>query len=127
MTVTINGSTGVNIGAGNLTFPDDTTQSSSPIGVGQTWQNVTGSRSYSTTYTNSTGKPILVSVIGNGVGTVDFGTTLTLTISGIAVLSNSSMNRGSAYATGVNGIVPAGATYSVTANNGSLNTWAELR
>ena len=29
-----------------------------PIGVGQTWQNVTSSRAIGTIYTNSTGRPI---------------------------------------------------------------------
>lgn len=33
-----------------------------PIGVGQTWQNVAGSRAKRTTYQNTTGKPIVVAV-----------------------------------------------------------------
>ena len=48
----------------------DNTAASS-LGVGQTWQNVTSSRALGTTYTNSTGKPIQVSVTAElgGVGT----------------------------------------------------------
>ena len=48
----------------------DNTAASS-LGVGQTWQNVTSSRALGTTYTNSTGKPIQVSVTVElgGVGT----------------------------------------------------------
>lgn len=34
-----------------------------PVGVGQTWQDVTGSRVIDTSYQNTTGKPIMVSVI----------------------------------------------------------------
>ena len=37
-----------------------TWQAFSGVGVGQTWQNLTGSRSSGVTYTNSTGKPIQV-------------------------------------------------------------------
>lgn len=33
------------------------------FGIGQTWQDVTASRALGTTYTNSTGKPIQVSVV----------------------------------------------------------------
>lgn len=33
-----------------------------PIGVGQTWQNVIGSRAKRTTYQNTTGRPIVVAV-----------------------------------------------------------------
>ena len=47
----------------------------SGVGVNQTWTDVTASRSAGTTYTNSTGKPITVSVScpasGTG-GTINF-------------------------------------------------------
>ena len=33
-----------------------------PVGVGQTWQNVIGSRAKRTTYQNTTGRPIVVAV-----------------------------------------------------------------
>ena len=32
------------------------------LGVGQTWQDLSGSRSTGVTYTNTTGKPIMVSL-----------------------------------------------------------------
>ena len=35
------------------------------IGVGQTWQDVSGSRAHSTSYQNTTGKPIMVAIDGN--------------------------------------------------------------
>lgn len=50
-------------GTGGVTFNDSSVQSAAGIGYGQTWQNVTGSRVSGTTYTNSTGKPIMVMAI----------------------------------------------------------------
>lgn len=40
----------------------DTELSTHGIGYNQTWQDVTTNRNHSTTYTNTTGKPIFVSV-----------------------------------------------------------------
>jgi hypothetical protein len=37
-----------------------------PIGVNQTWLNVTSSRALSTTYTNTTGKPIQLYIVCTG-------------------------------------------------------------
>lgn len=35
------------------------------VGVGQTWQDVSGSRAHSTSYQNTTGKPIMVAITGS--------------------------------------------------------------
>lgn len=95
--------------------------SSSGLGIGQTWANLTGSRSLSTTYTNSTGKPIQVVVSGighgNGVYAVVSGVTFTI-MSGYS---------GSTYMSG-SFIVPTGATYSVVPSiSFTKNSWFELR
>jgi hypothetical protein len=93
------------------------------VGVDQTWQTVT--RSLGTTYTNSTGKPIAVSVqisLANGA-------TATLTVGSVVVAQNT--GRDGAYIQDtVSGetlyaIVPNGATY--VASGGSLVRWVELR
>jgi hypothetical protein len=106
------------------------TTAASSIGVGQTWQDVTGSRALSTTYTNSTGKPIQVNawmaVSGSPAGNVDAG----LTVGGVVVMFASNYFNaaaGNRFAN-VTGIVPNGTTYSVTAPTGAgtLN-WVELR
>ena len=52
-----------NISAPNLSGTNTGDQDLSEIGVGQTWQNVSGSRSKGVTYTNSTGKPIFVYIL----------------------------------------------------------------
>lgn len=86
------------------------------LGVGQTWQDVTSSRSAGVTYTNSTGKPIQVAI-------------------------NANVNIGSFVANGVTlpiddynfysqhfYIIPNGHTYQLNlGTSGSLLSWAELR
>ena len=42
---------------------NDNFDSANILGQGQTWQDVTGSRVTGTTYTNTTGKPIQVSIV----------------------------------------------------------------
>jgi hypothetical protein len=84
------------------------------LGVGQTFQDLSGSRSLNTTYTNSTGSPI-VFYVSMGYGDCD------LTVNGI-LFSHS-------YATGAaNCVVPPGATYAATAAGGRyFNYWYEYR
>lgn len=87
------------------------------LGLGQTWQDVTGSRAANTTYTNSTGKPIAVCGITTGASGFSFA------ING-AVVVTASHSAGNFNCATI--IVPAGATYSMTA--GSVFTkWSELR
>lgn len=106
---------------GQITSASDTTIPL--LGVSQTWQEV--SRSIGTTYTNSTGKPIAVSVqisLANGA-------TATLTVGSVVVAQNTGRN-GAYIQDTVSGetlyaIVPNGATY--VASGGSLVRWVELR
>jgi len=88
------------------------------LGVNQTWQNLTASRSAGVTYTNTTGNPIQVSARAN-VGQI------TLTIDSIPVELQTDGNLNNS--TKVTGTVPDGDTYSVTLSGGSLSYWAELR
>ena len=96
------------------------------IGVGQTWQNVTASRAFGVTYTNSTGKPIFISVYGGGApnhGTIE------MLIDGIKIGQQGVNSVASAgmHAT-MTAIVPNGSTYRVNNVLGaSLYIWAELR
>jgi len=90
-------------------------------GSGQTWQDVTASRAVATTYTNSTGKPIVVNFVNTyGVNVSNFAIA---TVSGVSF----KLSAGGANATGQpigNFIVPQGATYSVA---GTKSEWHELR
>ena len=112
------------IGAG-LTFSGGLLSATvqSGVGVGQTWQNVAGSRALSTTYTNSTGKPIMVNVEVSGGSA---GAAGTLVVSGVTV---STYNEASLGGATMCAIVPDGATYSATMTGAtpSIVTWSELR
>ena len=95
------------------------------IGVGQTWQNVTASRSAGVTYTNTTGKPIEIAIqtsISNST------TGISIFVDGLdVVLSQSSISSGTQYTFG-NVIVPDRSTYSLTIlAGGVLRRWYELR
>jgi hypothetical protein len=118
MSVSFNGTSG-------LTFNNGSTQTYA-AGLGsasQTWQNVTGSRAFSTTYTNSTGYPIEVSIASSGGGSGQ----ITLNINGVAISTGAVAGLGGGLFT-VCGIVPAGATYSLSnPGGGGFQIWAELR
>lgn len=100
--------------ATGIEFPDATVQTTaqSDIGVGQTWQNVAGSRSAGVTYTNSTGKSIsmAVSTIGNAY----------ITVGGV-VAAYSGINDATNY---LGAVIPNGTQYYMT---GAIGIWAELR
>ena len=88
----------------------------------QTWQDVIGSRVSGTTYTNGTGLPVMVSV----TSTLAVSGGLTVIVAGLQVAkqfitSPSTCNACIAF------MVPAGATYSVTAAVVAIATWMELR
>lgn len=92
------------------------------VGVDQTWQDVTASRASGTTYTNTTGKPIQITVtVSNSSGThtvalgaVTYKIGSTGTTGGSSVASN---------------VIPDGTTYSVTVGGGgaAITKWLELR
>lgn len=113
-----------------ITFPAVTgtvaiTSELQQIGVGQTWQDVTATRALTTTYTNSTGKPIMVNVRV----TVNSVSTMALSVDSIAVAAVRNDN-GSVVSSTLSAIVPDGSTYNVTksgAGTGTINVWAELR
>ena len=95
------------------------------IGIGQTWQIVTGSRAASITYTNTTGKPIAISIRAE--------TTATAVADALFVVGG--VNAWSRYCGSINparfsimAIVPTGATYYLSIPTGTVfDTWAELR
>lgn len=92
------------------------------LGVGQTWQNVTGSRALSVTYTNTTTKPIQVAVSLSTTSTVNSSA---ITVNGVAVDSAGVTQTSSTHNHFV--IVPVGATYSVSATSATIIAWTELR
>lgn len=95
------------------------------LGWGQTWQDMTANRAAGVTYTNTTGRPIAVSVYKTI--TVNAVSTLRMFVGGVMVANDvdSHTTNGNSC---VFGIVPPGETYSVESlASGSISTWLELR
>jgi len=97
----------------------------SGIGSGQTWQNVlvSGPRASGVTYTNSTGKPIMVTAGSANTGVTTAG--ISAICGGVTVANY--LTRGDSgwpIQHSVSFIVPNGVTYSCT---GTLTFWSELR
>lgn len=95
------------------------------VGVGgtaQTIQNVTGSRAIGATYTNTTGRPIVVNMSCLSSST---NQTVTLRINGLDFVGSSQTGVGLSLA-GVF-LVPVGATYVAPAGNPPISSWTEIR
>lgn len=95
----------------------------SGIGINQKWQDVKASRALGVTYTNTTSKPIMVSVIpemwnngGAGYFYVD-----DVLVGAVAPSSQYSQMKAMSF------IVPVGSAYKMTGSNIAINTWSELR
>jgi len=100
----------------------------SGLGIGQTWQALLGSRADGTTYTNSTGKPIFVSltVYSNETATVGTGSVVVGGVTITTGLVGAGFTHNMFYQTAF--IVPNGSTYQVNiGSGGSIVGWAELR
>jgi hypothetical protein len=95
----------------------------SSLGYGQTWQDVTGSRSSGVTYYNTTGRPIFFNVFNN---VNNASSTVAVTVNGVLVSAsvfsvasqNGRMQAGA--------IIPPGASYSYVSTGGAVAV-VELR
>lgn len=87
---------------------------STDLGVGQTWQNVTGSRTPDATYTNNTGRPIQVAISIGAGGSVSFY---------IGSLEVGYVND---FTGTISYIIPNGSTYRLGSVS-NLRKWSELR
>jgi hypothetical protein len=108
-------------GSAVITLGNNGVVSASNIfGQSQSMTNVTSSRGLGGTYTNSTGRPIVVYVTMYGVFQ------LNVVIAGVAAGLN---GNSTGYNNMVSFIVPDGSTYSVSTASGSptLQVWYELR
>lgn len=91
------------------------------LGIGQTWQDVSGSRVANTTYTNTTGRPIAVQ-IHPSTGFTD----VSLIVDGVTVAASPRSGSNGTRRSMVTAIVPAGSTYLYTSTN-AAEFWSELR
>ena len=120
MPVTIDGTTSTITGTVSTA-----TTALNAIGEGQTWQLLTVPSARSgngTTYTNSTGRPIAISA-----RLVQDDGQISLTVGGLKI-DEIGGTAGPSNLT-VAGIIPTGATYSVTSSLNTVTTlfWYELR
>lgn len=113
---------------GNVLTSNGTTwQSTAPASVkglgigGEVWNNVTGSRSFNNTYTNSRSYPIAVSAST----TCSTGARITAYVNGSQVAYYGWQFNGCGAFGGTFIIVPAGATYRLDAGE-SVQNWVEL-
>lgn len=110
--------------SGNVLTSNGTTWTSialGVIGINQSYVDVTGSRSVGVTYTNSTGKPILVCISTN----ISSSNRVTITVGGVVVIDSAFNGTGGGASTGTV-IVPDSTTYSCTIS-GTIKSWVELR
>ena len=82
---------------------------STDLGVGQSWQDMTGVRSNGVTYTNNTGRPIQLYIVTGTAGSI------------IQIGSASLFTHGSSL---VQPIIPNGVSYNYS---GAFSQWLELR
>lgn len=113
--------------AGGLTLSDNfaftgTVSGVASIGVSQTWQDLTSSRSHGTNYTNSTGRAIMVSVCTN----MATNSRIDSTVGGVDIQDNgiSTVYGGMGFNIF---IVPDNTVYKVDRPQGTIQYWAELR
>lgn len=99
---------------------------SAGLGVNQTWQELSASRSVGVTYTNTSGKPICLSIISADVSGNNCGVYLEIDANEVVRNAGEAPNiipYQTAFA-----IVPNNSTYKVDLQSSdSLNLWWELR
>jgi hypothetical protein len=93
----------------------------SSLGYSQVWTTLTSSRAFSTTYYNTTGRPISVSVNASGAN----NTSVALTVNSLAVQGITNATGGT-FAGCVTAIVPPSGSYSASGTM-TLSSWFELR
>jgi hypothetical protein len=89
--------------------------------TGKKWRNLTASRAAATTYTNSTGQDLHISVVSG----LSAGEALHLTVDSVIIQRNGSSSGGSQHS--ISACIPPGSTYSITIVAGTISGWFELR
>lgn len=107
-----------------IVFPDSTVQTTSAkqLGIDQTY--ITPSRAIGTTYTNTTAKPIWISVVASkpAGGFAD----LYLVVNNIMIQRHAHGSDSGVPYFMVSGVVPPGNTYTVSSDTMTLVSWIEL-
>ena len=101
---------------------DLATANSYDLGVGQTWVDETANRAENTVYTNTTGRPIVVSI------TADYNYTarVALKVDGVVISQGSDKNDTAYSRASATALVPNGSTYEGTSFI-NVTAWLELK
>ena len=94
------------------------------FGYNQTWQDVTASRALNTTYTNTSGKPIMVNLVTTNTG---ISNGVRLTVNGVILKGHDPVTSTTGFVMTLMAIVPPLGTYSASNTLQNLTTWNELR
>ena len=99
------------------------------FGIGQTYSNVTASRVSGTTYTNSSTRPIMLSIAVKDSGTPGGpgAGAATLYVNSSIAIRLDDLAGGSAGYVQIVAVVPSGQTYKLDATSNSITYWGELR
>jgi len=110
---------------GNSTTATTAATASDELGVGQTYQDVSVSRAFSTLYSNATARPILLNVRCNNATQCNYSAI----VNGVTVQINKHLAADAIHDAVNSLIIPAGATYQVNPSAGTPLTpvWIELR
>jgi len=135
--LTGNGTSGINSvspgTSGNLLVSNGTTWTSATLAssgvklglgiTGEVWNDVTGSRSSGTPYTNTNAYPIMVSATGS---LANSGPNLRIYVNSTLVSSFNWQFNGAGAKSGGCAIVPPGATYTLYFDGSGIQNWVEL-
>ena len=122
MTAVAAGTSGNVLTSNGTTWTSATPTAVAGLGIGgEVWNNVTGSRSFNTQYTNSRSYPIAVSAST----TCSTSARITAYVAGAQVAYWGWQFNGCGAYGGIFFIVPPGATYQLNASEGVQN-WTEL-
>lgn len=94
-----------------------------PIGIGQTWQDMIASRTYATSYQNTTGRSIMVSIVADATSAPSLFQVSTDNSTWVKV---SSFVEAGTFYSNVSAVVPSGHYYRMS-SIASISTWSELR
>lgn len=99
-----------------------------PLGVDQTWQDVTGSRAVNTVYTNTTGRPITIEIYA-GNNTAGMYNAITVVHNAVTTVHRTGYAYGANAYMSQSVIIPSGATYTFSPGAGvaTIGIWLELR
>lgn len=98
-------------------------KSKNGIGAGQSWQDVTAGRTSGSTYTNNTGRPILVVIRMNFGGVTGV---MSLSVDGVIICDMGSTSAAGSTMT-ASAIVPNGKNYVINISGGIAKAVFELR